>query len=98
MNSFVINCIIKDEQCSLNVSLKKLSTLQVYDIYKCDSWIATVQRVGNSGYQVISYLSPIAPRDIDAIGAQIDLSLFNNNPGPVYRKVSPTVKSVNVVR
>jgi hypothetical protein len=78
MEKFILNCRLGNETCELTFSIKKLSVLYAYDVYKNGQWICLIHRQSNNTYQLVSYLHPILQSDIDAIGRQLELRSANN--------------------
>jgi hypothetical protein len=78
MEKFILNCRLGNETCELTFSIKKLSILYAYNVYKNGQWICLIHRQSNNSYQLVSYLHPILQRDIDAIGKQLELRAANN--------------------
>lgn len=78
MEKFILNCRLGNETCELTFSIKKLSVLYAYNVYKNGQWICLIHRQSNNSYQLVSYLHPILQSDIDAIGKQLELRAANN--------------------
>jgi hypothetical protein len=78
MEKFILNCRLGNETCELTFSIKKLSVLYAYNVYKNGQWICLIHRQSNNSYQLVSYLHPILQTDIDAIGKQLELRAANN--------------------
>jgi hypothetical protein len=78
MEKFILNCRLGNETCELTFSIKKLSILYAYNVYKNGQWICLIHRQSNNIYKMVSYLHPISQSDVDAIGRQLELRAANN--------------------
>lgn len=78
MEKFILNCRLGNETCELTFSIKKLSVLYAYNVYKNGQWICLIHRQSNNSYQLVSYLHPVLQSDIDAIGKQLELRAAHN--------------------
>ncbi|MDB5063171.1 MAG: hypothetical protein JWP67_3014 [Mucilaginibacter sp.] len=78
MEKFILRCRLGNETCELTFSIKKLSILYAYNVYKNGRWICLIHRQSNNTYKMVSYLHPISQSDIDAIGRQLELRAANN--------------------